>query len=289
MSRTGKLIIGALALVLVVLAAPFFYEPLYAQTYGILKGKEVRVIDATSIKTGSWDADGGNPGHHITVNFSTNTAEFYTGQTMSTAVNFVSGSFRWMHLNLPTNPAVLPIFDNGFEATGPFIADAGTFDGNIQNVSVVATDPYFYVPSDGGNIRFEINGDTSVCWAGTGGVCDTELHREAADELKTDDAFAFGAGLSVGQQTLTGTSLTLDATDYIVLVDDDTAGSTVTITLPACASHAGRIYHVKKLGTTADVVLDGNSSETIDDALTATLTAQYEALSIVCATNWSIF
>ena len=38
-----------------------------------------------------------------------------------------------------------------------------------------------------------------------------------------------------------------------MLVDDDTAGSTVTITLPAAAG-AGRLYHIKKLGTTANVI-----------------------------------
>jgi len=99
----------------------------------------------------------------------------------------------------------------------------------------------------------------------------------------------FLEGISVDVETITATSATLGDDDYVVLVDDDTAGSTVTITLPAAASHTGRQYHIKKMGTTANVIVDGNASETIDGGTTATLTTQYEAITIVCdGSNWSI-
>ena len=101
--------------------------------------------------------------------------------------------------------------------------------------------------------------------------------------------FDFAEGQSVDVETVTTTSATLGDDDYVILVDDDTAGSTVTITLPAAASHTGRVYHIKKLGTTASVVVDGNASETIDGGTTATLTAQFESISIVCdGSNWHI-
>jgi hypothetical protein len=96
-------------------------------------------------------------------------------------------------------------------------------------------------------------------------------------------------GQVVGQKTLATTTDTLDSTDYVVLVDDDTAAGAVTITLPAAASHTGRVYHIKKLGTTANVTVDGNASETIDGATTAILSKQYDSIKIVCdGTNWSI-
>ncbi len=97
--------------------------------------------------------------------------------------------------------------------------------------------------------------------------------------------------LMVNTQTVTGTSATLGSDDYVILVDDDTAAATVTITLPAAASNLGRVYHIKKLGNTASVVLDGNASDTIDGAPTHTLTTQYDARTIVCdgISNWSIF
>lgn len=87
-------------------------------------------------------------------------------------------------------------------------------------------------------------------------------------------------------ETGTGTAITA-GDSLVILVDDDTAGSTVTVTLPAAAS--GRHYHIKKLGTTANVVVDGNGSETIDGALTATLTTQFEAIHVISdASNWHI-
>ena len=98
-----------------------------------------------------------------------------------------------------------------------------------------------------------------------------------------------GGALSLPIETVTGTSDTLDDTNHVVLVDDDTAGSTVTITLPTVSGNTGLIYHIKKLGTTANVIVDGASSEQIDGATTATLTAQYESITIICnGSFWSI-
>ncbi len=110
------------------------------------------------------------------------------------------------------------------------------------------------------------------------------------DETGLVTLLGFSGGMTAGLETLTGTSDTLDGDNFVVLVDDDTAGSTVTITLPAVASNTGRVYHIKKLGTTASVVLDGNGAETIDGAPTHTLTTQYDARTIVCdGSKWSIF
>jgi len=89
-------------------------------------------------------------------------------------------------------------------------------------------------------------------------------------------------------KTVTTTSHTA-ADDGVILVDDDTAAATVTVTLPAADVSDGLIYHIKKLGTTANVIVDGSGSETIDDGTTATLTAQYESIMIVSdGTAWHI-
>lgn len=97
----------------------------------------------------------------------------------------------------------------------------------------------------------------------------------------------FVAAIQVKTITVTGTSHTA-ADERFILVDDDTAGSTVTITLPAAAG-INIIYHIKKLGTTANVIVDGNASETIDGALTATLSVQFEAIKIVSdGSNWHV-
>jgi len=77
------------------------------------------------------------------------------------------------------------------------------------------------------------------------------------------------------------TSYTVAADDSVLLVDDDTAGGGVTISLLAAAT-AGDSYQitVKKLGTTGNVVLSSVSN--IDGASTATISNQYESVTLVC-------
>lgn len=88
--------------------------------------------------------------------------------------------------------------------------------------------------------------------------------------------------------TVTSTSHTA-GDEHVILVDDDTAGGIVTVTLPAASGNTGLQYHIKKIGTTANVVVDGNASETIDGGTTATLNTQYECITIVCdGSNWHI-
>ncbi len=87
--------------------------------------------------------------------------------------------------------------------------------------------------------------------------------------------------------TVTTTSHTA-ATEDIILVDDDTAGSTVTVSLPAAADRS-KPYEIKKLGTTANVVIDGDGSETIDGNLTVTLAMQYLSLTLISdGSNWNL-
>jgi hypothetical protein len=88
---------------------------------------------------------------------------------------------------------------------------------------------------------------------------------------------------------VTTTSYTVLDLDDVILVDDDTAGAAVTITLPAVATAAKRRRNIKKLGTTAEVIIDGNSTETIDGAQTATLYVQYESVALISdGTEWHI-
>lgn len=91
-------------------------------------------------------------------------------------------------------------------------------------------------------------------------------------------------GLILGQATKS-TAYTATSTDYTLFVSGNT-----TITLPAASSNAGRIYNIKKIdaaGTT--VTIDPNASETIDGAGTATITTQYQSITIQCdGSNWFI-
>ena len=88
--------------------------------------------------------------------------------------------------------------------------------------------------------------------------------------------------------TVTATAYTVLDKLYI-LVDDDTAGGDVTITLPANIDNTDKTMFVKKLGTTGNVILTPAGSETIDGDTTATIILQYTTLCIVSdGTNWQI-
>jgi hypothetical protein len=79
---------------------------------------------------------------------------------------------------------------------------------------------------------------------------------------------------------------TLNAADY--RIQAQTGAGAITINLPAAASHTGRVIKVKRVGGN-NVVLDANSSETIDGAATLTLDADYESVTLFCdGSGWNI-
>lgn len=73
-----------------------------------------------------------------------------------------------------------------------------------------------------------------------------------------------------------------------VQVNVDATSGAATITFYAASGNTGKIITVKKTDSSANAVtLDGNASETLDGATTATLTAQYDSATYVCdGTNW---
>ena len=84
----------------------------------------------------------------------------------------------------------------------------------------------------------------------------------------------------------TDSPYSLGASDY--RIQAQTGAGAITINLPAAASHTGRVIKVKRVGAN-NVVLDGNSSETIDGAATLTLDADYESVTLFCdGTGWNI-
>ena len=74
--------------------------------------------------------------------------------------------------------------------------------------------------------------------------------------------------------------------DYTILVTCSIAD--ITITLPAATDSEGLTYNIKKLDATAwEVIVDGDGAELVEGAATATLTVQYEAITIQCdGTGW---
>ena len=97
---------------------------------------------------------------------------------------------------------------------------------------------------------------------------------------------ALWAGLqSTSVTTITTTSHTAAAFS-VIKVDDDTAGSTVTITLPDASDSKNRMYTVKKLGTTAQVNV---AADSVEGTTSIPMLLQNMAHTFVSdGTTWSI-
>ena len=67
---------------------------------------------------------------------------------------------------------------------------------------------------------------------------------------------------------------TLDNTDYTI----DCTANSFTVTLPTAVGITGRIYNIKNSGT-GTIVVNTTSSQTIDGALTQTL-SRYDAITV---------
>lgn len=98
---------------------------------------------------------------------------------------------------------------------------------------------------------------------------------------------ATGGGVTLGYSGLTADG-TLGPDDFFVAVDA-TAGD-VTVTLPAASGSQGRTLVIKKTDSTTNlVIIDGNGSETIDDATTQSIAAQYVSVMLICdGSEWWI-
>ena len=91
----------------------------------------------------------------------------------------------------------------------------------------------------------------------------------------------------MGIATVTGSYTAAGFTTILV----NNSAADATITLPSASSANERIYNIKKIhsGETYKVIIDGNSSETIDGATTYNLYMQYESVKIQSdGSNWHI-
>lgn len=88
---------------------------------------------------------------------------------------------------------------------------------------------------------------------------------------------------------IAGPSYSTVKSDQVLIVNDDTAGESVTILLPPAAENKNRELIIKKYGSTANIVVDANGIETIDRALTYTMVNQYDIIGLKCdGVEWYI-
>ena len=112
-----------------------------------------------------------------------------------------------------------------------------------------------------------------------------ELYFGQLDSRTPNNAQQYSAARFIGGiflsriRSVTGTAV-VAAGDSILLADA-TAGA-VTVPLPAAADNEGRTITVKKIDASVNTVtLDGDGSETIDNAATKVISTQYASVSVV--------
>ena len=67
----------------------------------------------------------------------------------------------------------------------------------------------------------------------------------------------------------------------------DTASASITVTLPKAADNEQRVFVVKDISSSVNTVtIDGNGSETIDDALTLVLGVRSQATLLCDGAQW---
>lgn len=170
-----------------------------------------------------------------------------------------------------------------FNATN-WIADLG-LDADLPTFSVPASTT---ISTFGASLVDDADASTARTTLGLTSVATSTLQTSVTDQ----DTDPVSGGAVVDYVSKTTTSVT--TTTYTLLSSDDTLlcdnSSGVTVTLLAAAT-AGDGFEVtiKNVGSAGSVTIDGDASETIDGALTAVLTSQYESLTIVCdGSNWNI-
>ena len=68
-----------------------------------------------------------------------------------------------------------------------------------------------------------------------------------------------------------------------------TVGGPITVDLPDAAAAINKVFHIKKLGTSGNVIVDAAGANTIDGQATMTISGQWSSMHIVSdGNNWFI-
>ena len=96
----------------------------------------------------------------------------------------------------------------------------------------------------------------------------------------------FTAGTSVDIASSASATLTIDATHSTVL---GTLAGNQTFTLPTAVGITGRLYTIKKTGSSGTLTIEGDGTETIDGSLNFAISTQYQSITVQSDNaNWWI-
>jgi len=273
-------------------------KPISTATQTALDGKQTQsaVLDATTasftiadqVKLDSVDA-GAGPNDP---NALTSDDIGVTVQAHSPALDGTTASYT------TTEETKLAGIDAGAQVNNPNELETGDIgvtvqahDAVLDNTTAAFTTAY-ETKLNGIDTGAEVNDPTTLLDADIGSTVQahdpvldaTTASFTTADETKLDSVREASTTL------VTTTTYTVLATDNVVLVDDDTAGSDVTINIPSASTFGdGWTFTIKKLGTTADIILTPDGVETIDLNASRTMRQQLEATSLCSdGTNWKV-
>lgn len=123
---------------------------------------------------------------------------------------------------------------------------------------------------------------------GNGNTAATERYRIGGAAGVNQGAHQLTGGVNNTVTTFNATT-TLDGTHRYVRMN---VAAAATVNLPAVTGITGRVYSIKKVDPSVNVVtIDPSGAETIDGATTFPLAIQYESVTIVSngSTGWDIF
>ncbi len=156
---------------------------------------------------------------------------------------------------------------------------APAFDTSVVKKVLFDAHTILYAISDDTPVALTVGASTIVGRKSSGNIVAL-----TATELAT---ILSGASPDIAVVSKSG-AYTLTGSDCLVLCD--ATGGAFTITLPAKSGIDGRMYIIKKTDSSANaIIVDGNGAETIDGGATASITVQYESITIICGSSeWHI-
>lgn len=230
-------------------------------------------------------------------------AFFYFDSASSEAGNDVSvitptaGSGRWVRVKQPKTDVATTATINALASNTQFVKFTGSTTTALNGIAN-GSDGYRILLVNASSANVVLANESGSATASdriiTQNGGDLTLTPNKSVELAYDSTSSrwrvVGGGSGGGDISVTSKTANYTATvsDYLILCN--ASGGGFTISLPTASGNTGKVFIVKKTDSALNgVVVDGNSSETIDGELTYTLGTQFESVQIVSdGTNWQV-
>jgi hypothetical protein len=163
-----------------------------------------------------------------------------------------------------------------------FNPDASAVSSGTDNYTLSSNNPVAFVSLNG-----QVLDDSEYSLIGSTLTVTPDVGFTAV----TDEVLVFQTTFASASTGGVINSFVQKAADYTVLVSDyyiECTANSFTLTLPTAVGVGGRTFVIKN-SSTGTIIVDGSGSETIDGALTANLSTQYESITVASnGADWVI-